>query len=61
MHGKSLAKDLNTFLEQWSNMGFIGPEGWQFEEMYDFKQNKLKSLNDNKLVNWINWLNKKAS
>lgn len=61
MHGKSLSQDLNTFLDQWSNMGFFGTEGWQFEEMYDFEQNKLKSINDDKVANWINWLNREAS
>ena len=61
MHGKSLAKDLNTFLEQWSLMGFFGTEDWQFEEMYDFEKNSLKSLNDDKVIRWINWLNNKIS
>jgi len=61
MHGKQLGKDLNSFLEQWSIMGFFGIEGWQFEEMYDFEKNQLKELNDNKVINWINWLNIEAS
>jgi len=58
MHGKSLGKDLNSFLDQWSKMGFFGIEGWQLEEMYDFEKNKLKDINDKKVSSWINWLNK---
>ena len=61
MHGRSLGKDLNTFLDQWSIMGFFGTEGWQFEEMYDFENGQLKNLNDYKVINWIKWLNNKAS
>jgi hypothetical protein len=61
MHGKTLGKDLNTFLDQWSQMGFIGTEGWQFEELYDFENNQLKKINDKKVIDWINWLNLKAS
>jgi hypothetical protein len=56
MHGKTLAKDLNTFLVQWSQMGFFGTEGWQFEEIYDFENERLKSINDTKVINWIKWL-----
>ncbi len=61
MHGKILAKDLNTFLEQWSQMGFFGTEGWQFKSMYDFENDKLKSSNDEKVIRWINWLNMTTS
>jgi len=61
MHGKILGKDLNTFLDQWSQMGFFGIEGWQFEEMYDFENNQLKKLSDKKVIDWINWLNLKAT
>ena len=59
MHGKKLGKDLNAFLEQWSEMGFFGIEGWQFEEMYDFTNNKFRTKSDIKVNNWINWLHKK--
>ena len=58
MHGKRLGKSLFEFLDKWSQFGFIGTEGWQLEEFYDFENNSLIDIDSPKAQRWINWFYK---
>lgn len=59
MHGKRLGKNLFDFLDRWSQIGFIGSEGWQIEQLYDFEKNEIMPLNNPKVQRWLDWLNQK--
>lgn len=58
MHGKKLGENLWDFLEFHCKIGFAGPEGWQFQPYYDFKEDLMKT--EGEIVDiFIEWLNKK--
>lgn len=58
MHGKRLGKSFFNFLDIWTQIGIIGSEGWQFEAIYDFENNKLLPIDNEKVQRWIDWLKK---
>jgi hypothetical protein len=59
VHGKKLGENLWDFFEFHSKVGFAGPEDWQFQPFYDFKENKM-IMQGEIIDRFSEWLNKKG-
>jgi len=57
-HGKRLAKNFIDFITQWSNLGCVGTEDWQFEPFYDYEKMELMGTGP-QIDRWKDWLNYK--